>query len=94
MAKTSNGKKQGNSAANTTIAIARNKRRTFAITQRGVRTSQDVTSFHEAALADIDSGATDLREMGRMIAIAGQILQHENMKLRAGLKLNRFLLDK
>lgn len=80
-----------NSSARTAGLVAREQRRTYPITQRGVRTSRDLTEFHAAAMADVDSGAADLREMSILRALAGQIIAHENMKIRAGIKRNLFL---
>jgi hypothetical protein len=62
----------------------RNKRKTFAITQRGIKTSVDLAEFQSAALSDIDGGRANLKEMERMTAITGQMIALENLKLRAG----------
>ena len=74
-------------AARTRSAVSdadRRKRHTYQITQRGVKTSTDLSGFHAAALADIDSGRADLKEMNAMRSITGQIIAHENLKLKAG----------
>ncbi|HEV7674341.1 MAG TPA: hypothetical protein VGQ12_07410 [Candidatus Angelobacter sp.] len=87
-------KRNGTEENQTIKPVARAKRRTFAITQRGVKTSHDLSNFHAAALADIDSGAADLREMARMTAITGQMIAHENLKLRAGIRRGFLSLGK
>ncbi len=69
-------------------AVKRTSRRTYAITQRGIHNSNDLFDFHTAALADIDAGRSDPKEMTLMVAITGQMLVHENLKYKVGLHRN------
>lgn len=68
--------------------------RTFPITQRGIKNSHDLSEFHAAALADIDSGSYDPKAMHLMVSVSRQIIAHENLKFKISssrqLKTNHF----
>lgn len=67
--------------------------RAFPIARRGVVTSSNLSSLHTAILADVYAGV-DLKVVDRALKVTGQIMTHEAMKIRAGVKRNSFLLGK
>lgn len=87
-------KSKGSEQGTETSIVQRKERRTFAVTQRGIKNDRDLQDFYSAALADMDAGRADIREMKVMHALTSQIIALESLKLRAGIRRNRFLLGK
>jgi hypothetical protein len=85
-----------NGRAETTIKDRR-KRKTFAITQRGIRNDQDLSAFLVAALSDLDAGRTDVNEMQAMSKLTRQMIALQNLRLKAAISQkkqqgNKFVL--
>ena len=63
----------------------RTARRTYAITQRGIKSDRDLSDFLSAMVSDIDGGRADLKEAAAMRGATGQLISLANLRYKVGL---------
>lgn len=68
------------------VPSLRATRKTYEITQRGIKSYDDLREFYAAAISDVDGGRADLNEMQQMGMFTAQMIALENLayKVRNG----------